>query len=387
MSRKTTSESGPRRLELPAVRGHNEGTVFRRKSDGLWVAKVSLPDGRRRSAYARTKAKAKDELERLNRDLGRGIRRTRRLTIAELLRSWLIEVEASSLAPKTIAGYRTIARRHLIPGLGAFRADDLTPDAIDRWIAEMGGSPRSLSHRRAALRTALNWGIARRQISGNAVEGSKPVAQATTPPDVLTIAQAQKVIEGTAKDWLHPLWVVYVTTGMRESEALALTWDDLDLKAGTVRIAATLHHVKDEKRPWVRRATKNKRVRTIPLTRLAQEALTEHHARMVLTREASWRYYGHVFLNESGLPYHGTRVLLLWYETLTKLELPRVKIHELRHTAASIMLSLGYTLEDVKQILGHSTIRVTSDVYSHPVNERLRLVTEGLDRALRKVIP
>lgn len=369
------------------MRGHREGSVFRRKSDGLWVAKVSLPDGRRRSAYARTKALAKDELVKLQGDLGRGIRRTRRLTTAELLRWWLADIEAGKLAPKTIAGYRTLTTNHLIPGLGAVQADDLTPGIVDRWVAGMTGSPRSKSHRRAALRTALNWGIARRFIGTNAVEGSKPLAQNAEAPDILTIAQAQDVIERTRGDWLHPLWVLFVTTGMREAEALALTWDDLDLTAGTVRIAATLHHTKDKKVPWVRRATKNKRVRAFPLTRLAQEALAAHKKRTTLTREAEWKYYGHVFLNERGLPYHGTRVLLLWYETLTRLGLPRVKIHELRHTAASLMLSLGYTLEDVKQILGHSTIRVTSDVYSHPVDDRLRLVTEGLDRALRKAIP
>ena len=368
-----------------AVRGHREGTVFQRKADGLWVAAVSLPNGKRRRRYARTKALAQEALRDLQRELGRGVRRTRRLTVAALLRSWFADVLASDRAPKTVAGYRSLLDVHLLPELGHYQVEDLTAGAIDGWLARSGGEPQTLRHRRAALRAAFNWGIAQRLVSDNPVMGSKAPRLDPTPPTILTLAQAQQVIEQTRGDWLHPLWVLFLTTGMREAEALALTWeDDIDLDVGTVTVRSTLHHTKDPETPWERRATKTRRVRTVPLTQLAVDALREHRTRMYGLRQPDWTYYRHAFLNERGLPYHGTRVLLLWKRRLAELGLPPVVIHECRHTAASLMLSLGYGLEDVKQILGHSTIRVTSDVYSHPVDRRLRLVAEGLDRALRE---
>lgn len=375
-------------VSSPSMRGHREGSVFQRKSDGLWVAKVSLPDGRRRATYSRTKALARESLKELNRELGRGVRRTRRLTVAELLRSWFADVEASTLAPKTIAGYRSIVNRHLEPDLGHYRIEDFHPGTINRWLTKATAAQRTKLHWRAALWTAFNWGVAQRLVADNPVAGSKSLPVDENPPDILTLAEARRVINETEGDWLHPLWVLLVTTGMREAEALALTWDDdIDLTAGTVTIRATLHHTTDPEQPWERRATKTRRVRTIPLTQLAVEVLTAHRLKMAALRQNDWRYWRHAFINESGQPYHGTRVLLLWKRRLAELGLPIVVIHELRHTAASLMLSLGYSLEDVKQILGHSTIRVTSDVYSHPVDSRLRLVAEGMDKALRKAIP
>lgn len=375
-------------VSSPAMRGHREGSVFQRAEDGLWIASVSLPNGKRRRRYARTKSLARDALKDLQRELGRGVRRTRRLTVAALLHSWFADVQASGLAPKTVAGYRSIVNRHLVPDIGHYMVEDLTAGSVDTWLALSKGAARSKLHRRAALWTAFAWGVAHRLVADNPVEGSKSIPVDDAPPDILTLAQAQRVIEETRDDWLHPLWVLFVTTGMREAEALALTWeDDIDLEVGTVTIRATLHHTQDPDRPWERRATKTRRVRTIPLTRLALEALREHRTRMYSLREPTWPYFRHAFLNERGLPYHGTRILLLWKRRLAELGLPVVVIHEVRHTAASLMLSLGYTLEDVKQILGHSTIRITSDVYSHPVDDRLRLVAEGMDKALRKAVP
>jgi integrase len=368
------------------MRGHRQGSLCRRGNNGLWVARVSLPDGSRRTATSMDKRVAQAELLRLLRETGQGVRRTKRLSVAECLRWWLADaVDTSSLAPKTKAGYRGIVKNHLVPLFGDYPIERLTEGVISDGLTRSATSTRTKTHHRAVLHQAFLWAASHRLVAEN------PVAHARLPTPrgreaaTLTLEQAMTVIEKTRGDWLHPLWTLFLTTGVREAEALGLTWDDIDLAAGRATIRATLHRTRDRDEPWERRPTKSGRTRSVPLGPMALAALAAHKAHLADLRRPDWRYFGLVFLTEAGRPYHGSAILARWYETLERLALPRVRVHELRHTAASLMLSLGFGLEDVKQILGHSTIRITSDTYSHPIDSRLKLVADGLDRALRRV--
>ena len=367
------------------MRGHRQGSLCRRGNNGLWVARVSLPDGTRRTATSMDKRVAQAELERLLRETGQGVRRTKRLSVAAFLRWWLADaVDTSNLAPKTKAGYHGIVENHLVPLFGAYPIERLTEGVISDGLTRSGTSARTKSHHRAVLHAAFLWAASHRLVAENPARGARLPTPRGREAVTLTLDQAMTVIERTRGDWLHPLWVLFLTTGVREAEALGLSWDDVDLVAGKATIGATLHRTRDRDEPWERRPTKTGRTRTVPLGPLAVAALAEHKARLADARRPDWRYFGLVFLTETGQPYHGSGILLRWYETLAALGLPRVRVHELRHTAASLMLSLGYGLEDVKQILGHSTIRITSDTYSHPSESRLKVVADGLDEALRR---
>jgi integrase len=368
------------------MRGHRQGSLCQRGDNGLWVARVSLPDGSRRTATSMDKRVAQAELERMLRETGQGVRRTKRLSVAAFLRWWLADaVDTSGLSPKTKAGYHGIVENHLVPLFGDYPIERLTEGVISDGLTRSATSTRTKTHHRAVLHQAFLWAASHRLVAEN------PAAHARLPTPrgreaaTLTQEQAMTVIEETRGDWLHPLWVLFLATGVREAEALGLTWDDVDLANGRVTIRATLHRTRDRGEPWERRPTKSGRTRSVPLGPMAVAALSAHKARLAELRQPDWRYFGLVFLTEAGRPYHGSGVLARWYETLERLGLPRVTIHGCRHTAASLMLSLGFGLEDVKQILGHSTIRVTSDTYSHPVDERQRLVADGMDRALRAV--
>ena len=196
----------------------------------------------------------------------------------------------------------------------------------------------------------------------------------------LTLDQAMTVIERTRGDWLHPLWVLFLTTGAREAEALGLTWDDVDLVAGKATIGATLH----------RTGTRGSRGSGGRRRRAARAACRwarwpwprwPSRRRFADVRQPDWRYFGLVFLPSTGSPGTARRPAALVRDAGGPGAAAGAR-SRLRHTAASLMLSLGYGLEDVKQILGHSTIRVTSDTYRHPVEARKRLVAEGLDEAL-----
>jgi integrase len=244
---------------------------------------------------------------------------------------------------------------------------------------------------------------------------------------VLTAEQARMVIDGTKDDRLHALYVLFLTTGMREAEALALTWKDIDFgdddarsgnaddvvlrglskplpggvpggmaaerpKPGaTVTITRTLHRSHpgdydyDAADPWVFRPTKTDRSRrTVNIPPVTVAALREHRKRQLEERAAMGELGGEglVFVSTRGHPIHGENLLPGWYAHLARLGLPKVVLHDLRHSAATILHAQGVPLEVIADILGHSTVRVTQDLYRHRVPQLQRDAADVMERAL-----
>jgi integrase len=181
---------------------------------------------------------------------------------------------------------------------------------------------------------------------------------------------------------LHALWALAATAGLRMGEALALSWDDLDLDAATVRVSRTLHREGGE---WVTMEPKTRGSRRlVPLTPLAVEALRGHRLRQAEERLAAGSpgRGGLVFATRSGAPLHGSNVLAALYRAEDAAGLGRVPFHGLRHAAASVMLEAGVPMRVVSELLGHSTIRITSDLYSHVAPAVSRDAAERVQRAL-----
>ena len=196
----------------------------------------------------------------------------------------------------------------------------------------------------------------------------------------LTLEQARTLIEGTRDDRLHALWLLALYTGMREAELLGLSWDNVDLAAGRLKVHMQL--VRQDGR-WVRVPPKTKAgSRSIALASDVVEALRDHQRRMALERKPDWTFFGLVFVTTEGQPLYGRQVLEQLYAHEARLGLPHVPVHDLRHSVASLMLEAGLTLEDVKATLGHSSIRVTSDIYSHRQESQRQQVGEVMQRVL-----
>jgi integrase len=167
---------------------------------------------------------------------------------------------------------------------------------------------------------------------------------------------------------------------MREAELLGIAWEDVDFAAGTVRVHQQLVRVAGE---WRLAPPKTKAgARTVALAPDAMAALRDHQRRMAAERTPDWPFYGLVFVTERGKPIYGWRLLQMLGAHARRLGLPPVHVHDLRHSAATLMLEAGLTLEDVKQTLGHSTIAITSDVYSHPSKERQHEVARRMQETV-----
>lgn len=360
---------------MDSVRGHGEGTIYRRK-DGRWVASVTLPTGYRRSRYAKTRAVAKAVLEEM---LQGG---TEKRTLGDFLAGWLREAHGT-IRPATWRQYEMIARVHLTPALGRVPLRSLTPELVSDYLTRKRRtlSAQSVRHHRAVLRRALHVAQARGLVTRNAASlSSAPRMPRQKALQALTAAQVGILVDGTRDDRLWALYVVAATAGLRQAELLGLAWDDVDLDRGLLHIRSTLHRVDGE---WVLAEPKTgSGERTVPLSEIAVEALTDHRRRMAGERTPEWKYHGLVFVTPSGNPIHGPNLLPPFYDHLEQLGLPRIPWHGLRHSAASVMLEAGVPIEVVSRVLGHSTIRVTMDVYGHLTEKVLRQASEGVNRAL-----
>lgn len=343
--------------------GYGDGGITLRPDGRLQVAVVV--DGQRRYRMVPAKLVARDpraarrQAEALQRELQdqrESGQSPSTQTVADYLRSWLAsqrEAKRKRIRPRTLDGYTMIVRDHITPALGRHRLDRLTERHVQLWIDSQDAAPRTIGHRRAVLRRALNTALRQRIVTRNvaiAVELPEPEEYRGSP---LALEEVARLYSANAADPLLPLWRLAIDTGARESELLGLPWDDLDLDGGTVSIRSQL-----QRRPtgWLRTPPKAERdVATIGLDRDTIAALRVHEKRQASIRRDDWEYFGLVFTTPEGQPWFAWTILRLFHEALERAGLPKRRFHDLRGTTATLMRRLDVP-EDVRMArLGHST--------------------------------
>jgi integrase len=227
---------------MSAVRRHHEGTIFWSTTEQRWVAAISLPNGRRRRRLARTPREAQAALAELKREHHVGID-AGRLTTGAYLHSWL--ADAPQRAPRTMAKRRQIVTLHLVPELGRIPLARLTPADVQRLLNGLPMAPVSVGHVRSVLRTALSQAMRDGLLERNVAALAEPPRIRARERRWLSAADARRLIDATADDRLHALYVLALTTGMRQGELLALAWDDIE--DGTVTVRATLARIDGER--------------------------------------------------------------------------------------------------------------------------------------------
>lgn len=363
-------------------RGNGEGTLYRR-ADGLWVGRVMVgrrADGRpdRRKVTGTTRAEAQRKVAEL-RAKGEGgllgAPGAGRGSVADFLERWL-QASRARVRPRTHERYAELVEHHLKPSIGAVRLSALRPDHIERLHAIKLGdglSPRTVVHIHAVLHTALEsavkWGEVPRNVAAVAGRPRAPRHE-IKPPSAADVVQ----LLGTAKavdDRATALWTVAVYSGCRLGELLALQWNDVDLKQGTIAIRRTLERIDDENAPVYGEPKTAKSRRTVALPLIAIEELRHWRVRQTEERLAvgpDYANYGLVFTTEIGTPLSGRNAHRLFKLALGRAGLPSsVRVHDLRHFAATLMLSAGVHPKIASERLGHSTVGITLDLYSHAV--------------------
>src|SRR5450759_1773808 len=341
----------PRRRAAVVRRGPNEGTI-RERADGRWEARVLVtePDGRRvrRSLLGPTRTQVRDKLRDALRAeaTGRSMP-SDRLTVGVFLHQWLEDTVRPSTRPSTYSSYASIVRLHLEPGLGHLPLARLSPQQVQAFLnaeSASGLSPRGVAMERAVLRGALaraeRWGLVTRNVAKLAEPPRVPRRQVTP----LSPDQARTFLDAIRSDRLEALYLVALGVGLRQGEILGLAWSDLDLAAGTLTVRHALQRVEGKLILVEPKSVTSHR--TVALPALVHEALRAHRIRGLQERlGAGTRWHDDprdlVFVSTVGTPLDGITVTRRFQALLKSAGLPHQRFHDLRHAAASMMLTQG----------------------------------------------
>lgn len=319
---------------------------------------------------------------RADRDAGLSVDAGRQ-TLARFLDTWLQANAKPKVRVSTYRRYEQIVRVHLAPApFGRLRLEQLRPEHVDRLLEakrQAGLSPRTRQYIRATLRRALNYARRSMYITINAAALSEPPSEEHHEIRPLTPGEAHQLLAALRGDRLEALYVVALSLGLRQGEALGLQWGDVDLDAGTVTVRRSLQKLKgdDGELAYHFLDVKTRRSRrTIALPAPVVATLRAHRERQLEERKRApfWEMqWGElIFATETGGPLHGATVTRRLQAILKDAGLPRQRFHDLRHAAASLMLAQGVPARVVMETLGHSTIAVTMNIYSHVMPELQR---------------
>ena len=309
------------------------------------------------------------------------------LRLGDFLDQWLDDVIKPTGQRSTWAGYEVNVRKHLKPTLGQVRLAKLTPAQVQTLInakLDAGLSPRTVQYihatLRAALATAVRWGLVVRNVA-------IPVQIVTVdrePVRPFSAAEAHHVLEAASGHRLAAFFTAAMALGLRPSEALALSWDDVDLDAGVIHVRRAL----DRRRAgdFQFKATKSRRSRrTIPLPDICIQAFVQHRRRQAQERLAAgsgWTDHNLAFTTKTGGPLDRTQVSRQFSRLLEKAGVAHRRLYDCRHTAASLLLAQGVAPRVVMETLGHSSYALTMETYTHVMPEVMREAAAAMDRVL-----
>lgn len=355
------------------ARGQNEGSIFQRK-DGRWVGQLSLgwKNGRRERTYfyGNTASSVQDQMTAAKEKRRRGIPvKDDSRTVARLLDDWLASIK-SSVRTRTYEKYQDTVRIHLKPSVGRLKIEKLMPQDVQKLLDEKlagGLHPRTVQSVKQVLSYALNEAVRWQLLSRNVAMLVKGPKIPQREMNVWNEEQARKFLETCTGKPLDALYTVALFTGLRRGEILALRWSDLELDAGMLMVRRNMQRTRSRGIVFEEPKTKKGR-RSINLAPPVIAALRAHRKRQLETRLAcgpEWKDQDLVFCTGLGTPLDPRTLALDYERMIEKSKLPRITFHSLRHTFATIGLTKNVNPKVMADMLGHSKVSVTLDVYSH----------------------
>ena len=380
---------------MAGKRANGEGTVYKRK-DGRYVTRVTLPSGARRSWYFVEREDATAKLRTVLTDIAGGRPPTRGdIPLRQHLERWLAET-AHTVKPSHRVAREKNVRLHLVPQLGKVRLDRLTVLDVEAACRRLLASPSPRTGRpyssttvrqahavlRAALADAVRWGLVSRNVAAEA----RAPRVADFEPVVWSPDEAHRFLDAVVDDPLEALWIVALTTGMREGELLALRWEDVDLDRARLDIVQSVVRIPKQGAVFGTPKTAKSKARGTPLTQRAVVALRRRKSALPAMRVKAgplWRDHGLVFCTAIGTPLHPSNLTARRFRPLcVKAKVPAIRFHDLRHSCASVLYALGADDRKVSELLRHSSVAFTHQRYIHVRERALDETVAILDRLL-----
>lgn len=377
---------------------NGSGTIGYNADRKRWEGRLTVghkPDGslvRRKFTGARQRDVV-EQMEAARTQLNLGVKPLdRHTTVANYLGWWLDEVLPGTVAAGTLDNYRNVARLYVIPHVGRIELGKLTPHDVERMLRKLNDEGRSTNSQRLArsvLRRALRRAEQQGVLSRNVAAVADGVKVTTSKGRALTEEQARTLLDATRGDRLEAAWIVALSLGLRRGELLGLTWDDVVMESTppllvvrrALRRQPGVGLVLDETK------TRGSR-RTVHLPRVVADALASHRRRQLEERMVAGPLWvarpldaDLVFRTPFGTPVDPDNFRQATYRLTERALGTRWSPHSLRHSAASILLAQGVPLKTVSEMLGHSSIRITSDVYGHLLAPARQEAADAMDRA------
>ena len=361
---------------------------MKKRTDGRYTKTLTI-DGKKHFFYGKTQAEAKAKLDAAKSKAlqGKPIRDDSR-TLGEWCHQWrTTSLVASSRRPTTKATYESLLRLHVEPStIGTVELGKLRRSDVERWVIEKRDSnlsPATLQKVFIVLRTCLDDAVADGLIGTNVLATVKQPSIPAREVRHLTAPEAQRLLNAASPTRYGALFALIAHLGLRKGEALALRWEDVDIEARQIHIRRTLSRVSGSLVVGEPKTARSRR--KLPLSEALLSLLETQRARQVQDAEDAanfWTDSGYIFTSETGQPLDPRNTLRAFDTAARKAGIEGATVHSLRHTAATLLITSGNDLRTVSELLGHSNVRTTLDVYAHTNDELVRSALDSLTTAL-----
>lgn len=366
-------------------RGKGEGSISQR-ADGLWVARIDIgrdANGKRRrkAFYGKTKREVADKLTKEAAALLTGTTvDCGKMTVGDLLTKWLSESKLN-ISRQTLSQYERMTKLHIVPNIGGLKLSTLRPLHVQSFLSTLeakGVGPRSRQYSYQILHRAFVVAMRWQLMTRNPCDGVDPPKVTKRRVTPLTPEQAKNLLMISQTNRFHAVYVLALTTGMRQGELFALQWSDIDLKAGVLQVRHSLENVSGNVQLKEPKTASSRR--QIALPTIAVEALRARQADAMREGLAGCSI---VFpATDGGFLQRANFHKWSWGPIRTAAGIPGFHFHDLRHSSASLMLADGVNVKAIQAILGHSNISMTLDTYSHLMPDSQRKAAATFDRLL-----
>ncbi|MBR6145163.1 MAG: site-specific integrase [Treponema sp.] len=380
-----------------------DGSI-RKRPDGRWECRISINDpatGKtsRRSFYGSTQKEVREAKTALLRSIDeKNYIKPQQLTLEAWSENWIADYVAVNLKPLTLDAYRSVLRRHILPQLGKLKVQAITPAQVQGFYAKMvkdGLSPKTVRNVAAILSKCLTAAVKQGIISFSPCSRAElPKIKKTeiTPLRDAEVPMFLKAISGMEEENLFALCLF---CGLREGEAMGLAWDAIDFETGKIFIKQQLIKRREAGGQYeLQDSTKNGRDRVIDAPPIALDYLKRERAKQSANRLKlgdAWENENNlVFTDPLGRNLKQPNIYKHFKTAAASIGRPDLRIHDLRHSCATLALASGANLKSVQTLLGHSTAAFTLAIYSHATEEmqhdtsaRIQAYFENLDLGKR----
>jgi len=383
-----------RRKGIPSIRQRKDRNG---KKLDCWEALITLGRDpgtgkvKRLAVYGKTQQECKDKLiETLQSIKNQTFVEPHKITVEGWLDTWLKEYKKDNIRPTTYSSYEYIVRVHIKPNLGKAYLKELKPEQVQRFYNERkasGLSSRTVRYIHTVLHEALEQAVKNNLIVRNVCKSTTLPKQEKREMRVLSVEEQNRFMDALSANKMGIAFKLFLASGMRRGELLGLNWKNVDLKEGVIRVTRSLSRTKvnfdneskeNKTAILIQKPKTKKGERTIPLFSSIISDLKEHKAaEKEKFINLGWddikikQHFkdGLVFTNELGGHIEPRNLTRKFYSLVKAAGIPKANLHSLRHSFATRLLEMGVSPKVVQEILGHSTITLTLDTYSHVMPE------------------